>query len=353
MRYFKNLLLAIVSLLVTLPALAGPDAKELFSFGSGVVWGFDFIDSEQLLVSRRSGELDIVNLKTQQQQSLKAPTVHAKGQGGLLDVKVHRDQGKTFFYVTYSKKLPEGGSTTALAKAQYQPGQALQWQELFVAKAASTASRHYGSRLQFVDDYLFMTVGDRGKRKKAQEINGHFGKVLRLKHDGSPADNNPFADTPDALPEIWSYGHRNPQGIAYDTEQQILYVAEFGPRGGDEVNVVEAGKNYGWPTITHGKNYSGTDIGPSHQDGLEQPMVYWDPSISPSGMALQLNKPSRRLLLSSLTDRDIKALVVDNGKLESQRSLFKEPLDRVRHIVIAPDGMIYFSTDTGKLMVYQ
>ncbi len=352
MRSINSIAVCIFSIVFAWPVFAESSLKPVFSYDSGVVWGFDFIDNQQLVVSRRSGELDIINLDNKQQQSLNAPKVHAKGQGGLLDVKVYRQQDKKTLYITYSKKLEEGGSTTALAMADYKPGQTLQWKEVFVANAASGSSRHYGSRLAFVGDYLFMTVGDRGKRKKAQELTGHYGKVLRLNLDGTPADNNPFADKPDALPEIWSYGHRNPQGIAYDTEDNTLYVAEFGPRGGDEVNVVEAGRNYGWPEITHGKNYSGTSIGPGHQDGLEQPMVYWDPSISPSGMALQVSEASKRLLLSSLTDRDIKELVVNDGELVSQRSLFKEPLERVRHIVISPDGDIYFSTDTGTIFRY-
>jgi glucose/arabinose dehydrogenase len=349
MYCLKKFTLAIITLFIVSPAVAQVTAKEVFSFGDGVVWGFDFIDENHLVVSLRSGELDIINLDTKQQQSINSPRVHAKGQGGLLDVKVLHQQDKIFFYVTYSKLLEEGSSTTALASAEYLAGQKLQWNEIFVAKAASSTGRHYGSRLMFVDDTLFMTIGDRGKRDKAQALNSHHGKVLRLTLDGKAADNNPFDDTPEALPEIWSLGHRNPQGIAYDFERKDLYVAEFGPRGGDEVNRVEAGENYGWPLITHGKNYSGTSIGPSHQEGLEQPIVYWDPSISPSGMALLIDKSSKRLLLSSLTDLDIKELVLDKGQVIKQVSLFEKPLERVRHVAISPAGVVYFSTDTGKI----
>jgi glucose/arabinose dehydrogenase len=324
--------------------------KEVFSFDDrGVVWGFDFLDDKTLLVSQRSGKLHLVDLASNTSRQLIAPKVRAKGQGGLLDVKIVEIEGTRYFYATYSKQLESQKITTALARAVATVDKPLVWQDLFVAKAESSGGKHFGSRLLFVEDTIYMTVGDRGERKLAQDLTVHNGKVLRLTLDGRPAAENPFMGNPNALAEIWTLGHRNPQGITFDPMAKQIYVAEFGPRGGDEINAVTAGKNYGWPLITHGKNYIGTSIGPGEQDGLEQPLVYWTPSVSPSGLAFVDDGQSQSLLLACLSDTHLKKLTLHSGVVIDQKSLFETPKMRVRHVAQSPDKRVYFSTDDGKI----
>ena len=336
-------------IILLVPTLAFASPKEIFNFGKGVVWGFDFVDSNTLVISQRSGELSLLDLTTQKLEQLSAPTVFSKGQGGLLDVKAVTLNNKTFFYVTYSKALESRASTTALARAEYIKGKPLQWQELFVAKTDSKSPIHYGSRLLFVGEHIYMTVGDRGKKTWAQDLDMHNGKVLRLNLDGSPARGNPFSGQKGALPEIWSIGHRNPQGISYDPDTNSIYVAEFGPRGGDEINRVEKGKNYGWPVITHGVNYSGTTIGPSHKEGLEQPLVYWSPSVSPSGLAFMSDDSGKSLLMACLSGQKLLKISIENDKAVKQEAMFDEPRSRIRHVVVSPKQQVYFSTDKGKI----
>jgi glucose/arabinose dehydrogenase len=324
--------------------------QEVFSFDDrGVVWGFDFLDDEKLLVSQRSGKLHLVDLASNTSRQLVAPQVTAKGQGGLLDVKIVEIEGQRYFYATYSKQLESKKITTALARAVATVDKPLVWTDLFVAKAESTGGKHFGSRLLFVEDIIYMTVGDRGERKLAQDLTVHNGKVLRLTLNGDAAAENPFLDNPNALAEIWTLGHRNPQGIAFDQAAKQIYVAEFGPRGGDEINTIAAGKNYGWPLITHGKNYIGTTIGPGEQDGLEQPLVYWTPSVSPSGLAFVDDGEGQSLLLACLSDTHLKKLTLRDGVVIDQKSLFEQPKMRVRHVAQSPDKRVYFSTDDGKI----
>jgi len=324
--------------------------EQVFAFDDdGAIWGFDFLDEKTLYVSQRSGKLHLVDLTSNTSSELIAPAVKAKGQGGLLDVKVIDIEGQKYLYATYSKRLKSKKITTALARAVVTTDKPLVWQDLFVAKAESRGAKHFGSRLLFVEDTIFMTIGDRGERDLAQDLTVHNGKVLRLKLNGEAAAGNPFTNNSDALPEIWTLGHRNPQGIAYDQAAKQVYVAEFGPRGGDEINAITAGKNYGWPLITYGKNYIGTSIGPSEREGLEQPLIYWNPSVSPSGVAFVDDGKNQSLLLACLSERVIKKLIMDNGKVVDQQALFEEPKMRFRHVAQSPDKRIYFSTDDGKI----
>jgi glucose/arabinose dehydrogenase len=324
--------------------------EQVFAFDDdGAIWGFDFLDEKTLFVSQRSGKLHLVDLTSNTSSELIAPAVKAKGQGGLLDVKVIDIEGQKYLYATYSKRLKSKKITTALARAVVTTDKPLVWQDLFVAKAESRGAKHFGSRLLFVEDTVFMTIGDRGERDLAQDLTVHNGKVLRLTLSGEPVSGNPFVNNPDALPEIWTLGHRNPQGIAYDQTAKQVYVAEFGPRGGDEINAITAGNNYGWPLITYGKNYIGTSIGPSEREGLEQPLVYWNPSVSPSGMVFVNDGQTQSLLLACLSDRTIKKLTIENDKVVDQQALFDEPKMRFRHVAQSPDKRIYFSTDDGKI----
>ena len=330
---------------VVVSAQAKP--TKVFDFGDNVVWSFDFIDSDNMVATLREGALFHVNLKSKKSTKLNAPKVHAQSQGGLLDIKVKKIKNDTFLYITYSKKLGNGKTTTALGRAKLNLKKKLIWKDIFVAKSQSGNSHHYGSRLLFVNDHIFMTIGDRGERSTAQDLSSHNGKVLRLNLDGSAAAGNPFAKTKNALPEIWSLGHRNPQGITYDENTKTIYTAEFGPLGGDEVNIVEKGKNYGWPVITYGKNYSGTTIGPTHKKGMEQPLVYWVPAISPSGIAFHQDKGDKFLYLASLGETHIRQVKIKSNKVVEQKKLIEDKSWRVRFTHVGPGNKLYFSTDSG------
>lgn len=333
-------------MIICLSPLLSAEPTEVITLESrNVIWGFDFINDKELIVTTRNGELLHIDTQSKKQSKLNAPEVFARSQGGLLDVKVTQLNSKTYLYITYSKKVADGTNTTALARAIYEPQQALNWEELFVANAYSKKSKHYGSRLLFIDDKLFMTIGDRGMRDTVQSLSNHRGKVLRLTLDGKPVAGNPFANTEGALPEIWTLGHRNPQGISYDKASERIYVAEFGPRGGDEINILTPGNNYGWPVITYGRNYIGTSIGPAKKEGLEQPFIQWTPSISPSGMLFKDSK----IYITALSGRNLIEIPINNGAAGSQKALLPEKQWRVRHVESSPSGEVYFSTDSGEI----
>ncbi|MEW9921899.1 PQQ-dependent sugar dehydrogenase [Marimonas sp. MJW-29] len=275
------------------------------------------------------------------------PRVATQGQGGLLDITLARDfeQTRTLF-LTYAK--PQGGgSGTALARAIFPQG-ATQLEdviELFAMKPGSSGSRHFGSRVvEAPDGTLFVTIGDRGDRPAAQDLSRHNGTIVRVTRDGRIPADNPFVNQAGALPEIWSYGHRNPQGAGLDL-QGNLWTAEHGARGGDEVNLVKRGANYGWPVISYGVHYSGAKIGEgTSKPGMEQPVFYWDPSIAPSGLLVYSGKmfPDWRghMFVGSLKFDYISRL---SGSPFREVEQIRTPhTSRVRDIVEAPDGSIWF-----------
>ena len=319
----------------------------------GVVWGFDFVSPNELLVTLREGQLLYVDLAQNIQKQLPTPQIAATGQGGLLDVHYRAENGKNHVYLTYST-IFQGQLTTALARGVWSEQTLQQLQTLFVAKVTGSSGRHFGSRLLFKDQHIYMTIGDRGERDYAQDLSYHNGKILRLNLEGKAAAGNPFEQTPGALPEIWSYGHRNPQGIALDPVTGEIYSCEFGPRGGDELNRVAEGNNYGWPVITYGREYWGPSIGETHHPEMEQPVVYWVPSISPSGMAFyqgdKIPQWKNHLFMANLRSTHLRRLVVENNKVVEQEALFKNLGERIRHTHSGPDGYLYFSTDSGKII---
>lgn len=326
--------------------------KTVFN-ANGIVWGFDFISPEELLITLREGKLLYVHLTQNIQKQLPIPQVVAKGQGGLLDVHYQKVNGKNYVYLTYSTSF-QGQLTTALARGVWSNQTLNQLQTLFTAKVTGDSGRHFGSRLLFKDKHIYMTIGDRAERNYAQDLSYHNGKILRLNLEGQAASGNPFEQTPGALPEIWSYGHRNPQGIDLDPVTGKIYSCEFGPRGGDELNLVERGKNYGWPVITYGREYWGPRIGQTHHPEMEQPVAYWVPSISPSGMAFyqgeKISQWKNSLFLANLSATHLRRLVIEKHKVVKQEILFADLDERIRHTRSGPDGYLYFSTDSGKIV---
>lgn len=328
------------------------DLKTIFKTNS-IIWGFDFISPNELLVTLRQGKLIYVNLAKNSRKELPIPKIAATGQGGLLDVHYQQIAGQNYVYLTYSTHF-RGQLTTALARGVWRNQTLNQLQTLFVAKVSGSSGRHFGSRLVFKDQHIYMTIGDRGNRDYAQDLSYHNGKILKLTLEGKAAAGNPFEKTSGALPEIWSYGHRNPQGIDLDPVTGEIYSCEFGPRGGDELNLVQRSKNYGWPIITYGREYWGPKIGETHESGMEQPVAYWVPSISPSGMAFyqgdKIPQWKNNLFLANLSSTHLRRLVLKNNKVVQQEILFADLDERIRHTRSGPDGYLYFSTDSGKLI---
>lgn len=323
----------------------------------GVIWAFEFLDSDRILFTERSGNLKLFNNKTKKVTKITGlPKIHVSGQGGLLDVIADSQFLKNkVIYLTYSLKQ-ESGSTTAVFKAELEKNKLKDGKTIFVATTESSRSIHYGSRIrESKDGFLFLSVGDRGKRHQSQKLSNHHGKILRITKDGKAAPGNPFIKTKGALPEIWSYGHRNPQGMDYIKSKDELWVNEHGPRGGDEINLSIPGKNYGWPIITYGKEYWGPSIGDgTHKKGMEQPLYQFTPSIAPSGLVLYSGKLipewkgnfiSGALKLAHL-NRVYKS---GNQWKEDRPTKIEEMSERIRSVKEDTDGAIFFSTDSGKL----
>lgn len=338
-------------------AFAKIEVEEIFK-RSDVIWGFDFLNENEVLFTERGGKFVHYHFKTKIFTELEGPKlIFSRGQGGLLDVLVRNEKEETKVYLTYSETTGPEGATTSLGKGEWKENSFQNFKKIFQAKAEGGRNIHFGSRLVFDRaGFLYMTIGDRGDRDKAQELTNHNGSILRLTKDGEAAPGNPFADQKNALPEIFSYGHRNPQGIALNPNNNQLWAVEFGPRGGDEVNHVEASKNYGWPVITFGREYWGPSIGVgTHKEGMEQPLVHFVPAISPSGMAFYSGDKfpdwSGHLFLAALSATHLHRLEFDkNNKVVKQEKLLEKLKERIRMVRSGPDGFLYVSTDSGKLL---
>lgn len=325
---------------------------EILHQGTDVIWGFDFIDGENLVFTERGGAMKKLNLRSKMPTALSGvPAVWAKGQGGLLDVRV-REKNKVYF--AYSE--PVGGkATTVIARATLEGNSLKNLNKVFVGHEPSNKQIHFGTRIEFDDKgFMYFAMGDRDDRHRAQKLEFNNGKIMRLKEDGTLPADNPFIKTAGARPEIWSYGHRNPQGLAWNPKTNELWEAEYGPRGGDEVNIIQAGRNYGWPVITYGKEYWGPSIGEgTEKAGMEQPVGYWVPSISPSGAGFYFGsrfpKWNGSLFLANLSSTHIRRLAIENQKVTAQEELLKDKGWRFRHVRQGPDELLYFSTDEGRI----
>ena len=317
-------------------------------------WSLGFLPDGGFLVTERGGRL--THVKDGVAQSVKGlPKIRHIGQGGLMDVLVPRDFAKSRrIFLTIAGPVGNASGTAIVrAKLSKDGGTLNNPTTIFAMLPASEAAEHFGGRLvEGPNGHLFLTIGDRGVREQAQDLGTHAGSVIRINPDGSIPTGNPFQGRSDALPEIWSFGHRNPQGAAFDASGQ-LWVHEHGARGGDEVNKIRKGANYGWPVIAYGRNYSGTKIGiGTHKAGMEQPVKYWDPSIAPSGFMIY----SGALWPEWKGHFFIGSLKFDYiAILDPQRNMAEEPLQsrqtgRVRDIREAPDGSIWFlSVDDGAI----
>ncbi len=314
-------------------------------------WGFTFINSNEVLFTEKRGKVFHFTISSETLIEISGvPTVSQNGQGGLLDIAIHPDfSNNNFVYLTYAVAAT-GGQTTALGRGTLVGNQLQNFTELFRALPIRNSGTHFGSRIVFdTNNFLYMSVGDRGVQDSAQSTSNHLGKVLRFNDDGSVPSSNPLVGIPNARPEIFCWGNRNIQGMAMNPATGEIYAHEHGPRGGDELNLIKPNTNYGWPAVTFGVNYNGTPITPDTTlPGMELPLTYWVPSIAPSGMTFIRNgQPNNEadILIGALAGTHIHWLKMkDDKKVSSSRSM--NGYARFRDIRQAPGGLIYAMTET-------
>ena len=359
---------------LTLPALgflaaltAAADAQTKFTVGDFAVdadimanglnhpWGMDFLPGGDVIVTERSGTLRLLTSERLSEPVDGVPKVWARGQGGLLDVAAAPDFERSGLIFLSFSQPGNGGAGTAVARARLvKEGSKARLEDvevIFAMEKKTSRGQHFGSRLVMrPDGTLFVTTGDRGDGKRAQDMNDSAGAVLRINTDGSAPGDNPYANG-GALPQLWSKGHRNVQGAAFDPVTDSLITVEHGAKGGDEINRPEAGSNYGWPVISYGVNYNGRKIGKGTEaEGMEQPLFYWDPSIAPSGLAVydgdmfpewkgDLLVGSLKFALLSRLDRD------ESGNILGEERMLENAFGRIRDVNVAPDGSIWLLTD--------
>ena len=331
---------------------AGAVAVEQLADGLDHPWGMAFLPDGRLLVTERnSGDLYRLGLDHELSAPLEGtPEVFAQGQGGLLDVALDPDfEANGYVYLTYARPGPEGSAATALGRGRLVDDRIEGFENLFTQEPWITGPNHFGSRVAFSrEGHVFLTMGERFQFDPAQDLGNHLGAVVRLHADGSVPDDNPFVGRGDARPEIWSYGHRNVESAAVHPATGALWIAEMGPLGGDELNRPEAGRNYGWPVVSWGINYDGTEIPdpptrPEFADAVKQ----WTPVISPSGMAVYTGDMfgawTGSLFIGSLTRQGLVRLEIEDGTVTHEEII---PLDaRIRDVEAGPDGSLYVLTD--------
>ena len=322
-------------------------------------WSLVFLSEDKILFTEMSGKLKVATLSDKSVNEINnVPLVQYSGQGGLSDVALDPDfESNNMIYLTYSAKDQNKKTTLFLLSAELN-GNALENSKvIFQAKAPRRSPMHLGAKIAFLsDDTILLTSGDGfDHREKAQSLDNHFGKIIRINKDGSIPKDNPFINVEDALPEIYSYGHRNMQGLVV-TKSGKIYEHEHGPKGGDEINLIQPSLNYGWPAITYGIDYSGAVISPfTEKDGMEQPLLHWTPSIAPSDILYYENdfypELKNSFLVTALVSKDVKKVTFEDG-IDVQESLFSEVNDRLRNIQASPNGILYLLTDgpNGKLI---
>jgi aldose sugar dehydrogenase len=342
---------------------AGDVRVETVADGLANPWGLAFLPDGRMLVTERPGRMRIVARDGKLSPAIAGvPRVFARSQGGLHDVALDRAFAQNHtIYFCYAEPVG-AGARTALARARLTDEGTPRLDALeviFRQEGPLSSGNHFGCRIvQTSDDALFLTTGDHFiTRDQAQNLANHLGKIIRIRPDGSVPPDNPFVGKGDAKPEIWSYGHRNAQGLALHPVSGKLWEHEHGPRGGDEVNLVEKGKNYGWPVIGYGIDYSGAKIHSSpRKDGMEQPLWYWVPSIAPSGMAFYTGDllPAWRgnLFVGALAGQQLARLELDGDKVLREERLLRELRERIRDVRQGPDGALWLLTDSssGRLL---
>ncbi|MGV3641484.1 MAG: PQQ-dependent sugar dehydrogenase [Adhaeribacter sp.] len=320
-------------------------------------WGMAWLPDGRMLVTEKAGEILVFkNNKFTGEKLVGVPKVAADGQGGLLDIKLHPDYKQNkWIYISYSKPV-EGGATTAITRFKLKGNELVEKQDIFLAKPFIKASHHFGSRIVFdKDKFLFFSVGERGTQPKVQELDNDHGKIHRIYDDGRIPQDNPYVGQKGASPSIWSYGHRNPQGMVYDAANNRLWAVEHGPKGGDELNLIEKGKNYGWPKTSHGINYNGTVLTEFKElPGITNSVRIWVPSIAPCGITQVTSNRypdwKGNILVGALAHRHIARVQLDGTKFVAEEKLAQD-IGRVRCVAQGPDGYIYAVTEGPGLLI--
>ncbi|HLS68456.1 MAG TPA: PQQ-dependent sugar dehydrogenase [Kiloniellales bacterium] len=316
-------------------------------------WSMAFLPDGRILVTERPGRLRLIDSQGNllPEPLAGVPEVVAGGQGGLLDIALHPGfEQNGLVYLTYSGRQKDR-VTTKLARGQFAEDRLVDTEVLFAARTEGSGGRHFGSRIAFDPrGYLWMTVGERGQAKEAQNLSNHNGTTLRLNDDGSAPDDNPFVGNEGKQPEIWSYGHRNAQGLAVEPGSGTIWLHEHGPRGGDEINIPRRGLNYGWPITTHGTAYSGLPVGIGPQaPGFEPPLLHWTPSIGPSGLAFHGGDhfPSWQgdLFVGGLARPQLRRVMIEESTIVGEEELLAELGLRIRDVRLGPNGYLYLLTD--------
>tara|TARA_B100001146_G_C16192697_1_gene439977 strand:- start:1598 stop:2767 length:1170 start_codon:yes stop_codon:yes gene_type:complete len=335
---------------------------ETFIDGFDIPWGMAFLPNQNLIVSDRNGNLWQVDYnKKKKTQIVGVPNVRNKGQGGLLDVQVHPDFINNHYiylgFTSYLKKR-KNKTFTSIVRARLKNNSLIDQKIIYKADDIyySGVTVHYGTRIVFdKEGYLYFSIGDRGRRDQAQLLDYPNGKIHRLHDDGSIPTNNPFIQEKNAIKSIWTYGNRNPQGLAIHPVSSIIFETEHGPKGGDELNILSSGNNYGWPEITYGKNYSGTTITKyTHKKGMEQPVIHWTPSIAVCGIDFYDGKLFKNwennLLVSSLKFENLYRLEIKDNKVTEQEIVYRAG-SRIRDVETGPEGFIYLALeDPGRIV---
>lgn len=357
------LLAATPSLAETFDSSAGPLSVERVAGPFDHPWSLAFLPDGGLLVTERPGRLVLLSEGGERLEVAGAPEVASRGQGGLLDVALSPDFAETgLLFLSFSEPAGGGRNNTAVARAVLQVGAPPELKDvevIFRQQPSVDSNKHFGSRIVVAGDgSLFVTLGERGQRPMAQKLDNHFGKVVRIAPDGSISEDSPAIDVDGVLPEIWSYGHRNPQGAALEPSTGRLWIVEHGAKGGDELNQPKQGKNYGWPEISYGAHYSGAAFPQgTSAPGMEQPVYYWDPSIAPSGLAFYdgdlFPEWKGDLLVGALKYQLIAHLTVEDGEVTSEERLFEGEFGRIRDVRSGPDGAIWFLTDASDGALYR
>ena len=321
-------------------------------------WGMTWLPDGRMLVTEKKGEILVFkDDKFTGEKLTGVPAISDVNQAGLLDIAVHPKYAENgWIYMSYAKKQDKG-EVLVIARAKLN-GNALEGlEEVFVCGPEWEGGRHFGSRIIFDNDgYLFFSNGDKGSRPaNAQELDNDHGKIHRIYDDGRIPEDNPFVGTAGASPSIWTYGNRNPQGMIYDKANNRIWAVEHGPKGGDELNLIEKGKNYGWPVITYGIDYDGTILTElTEKEGMEQPVTYWVPSIATCGIAIVTSDRypewKGNILVGGLAGMQIARVELDGTKYVGQETLLKD-IGRVRQVSESPDGYIYAVTEATGLMV--
>ncbi|CNI20636.1 PQQ-dependent sugar dehydrogenase [Yersinia pekkanenii] len=358
--------LILLSVFIPMTAIAAP-AVTVTELQDGLdhPWSLAFLpDNSGILITERSGQLRLWQPGKPLSEPLKGvPEVYAKGQGGLLEValspKFAQDRR---VYLSFAEAGKEGKAGTAVGYGRLNPqGSAIEnFRVFFRQQPKLSTGNHFGGKLAFDEqEHLFITLGENNLRPTAQDLSLHQGKMVRLTLDGKVPKDNPFVNKSSAKPEIWSYGHRNPQGLARNPWTGVMWENEHGPRGGDEINIPMAGKNYGWPLATHGVNYSGSAIPEAkgtHLEGTEQPAYYWEKSPGISGMAFynadRFPTWQYSLFIGALAQKELIRLQLDDDKVITEERLLGDRAERIRDVRIGPDGYVYLLTDEsdGKLL---